>query len=803
MNMKIYIGIWFMLLTLLAGCEDDFCGKPDAESGVEAGTIVFRVSSDLPAQIQTRVGEGKQSESLENVLVMVFDKAGQLVNKVYQQLTVDNHSVSLYLTAADGQVAYALCNLPEGDEKVAELIKPMDASVPFTLDQLKAQYTEVRLPDGVYAGKHVMSGSEPLELTALGMLKPEYAITVKRLTAQFNFTILFQPDRPADRFAVGEVMIHNVPKGSMLLDGGGVGEENSWGYHHAENPLLDSLDICQADYSYRISVSQADRSKQFFQKQRLDFERIQGPLGENNSYTSSFKMFENRQGRVYDDVANWKNLSGLIGQGQDDVGSLGYEDLYRYYQQINKRGLAGTTRSELDKSKIFKRNEGINRGKYTVNETEQGFKYATYLTVRGVYTKKNVVGQDEPIDVIYYVYLGHDNYKDFNVCRNHTYNYTLRIFDVEKTDTRVDAKPIGGLSIWGNFDEVLDAHPNVTQTLIYAPDTWTVRVKDPDQTPWLEVSTSAQYKPRKVGSIPSSDQASFVLKGESGLHYLYIHTDEYIPPLNNPHDNDRIQPREGVLQFISSNGEVLERTIKQYPAQMVIRKWFATDKARTVQDTFYVERILEKKNMQWGFHHYWCFKLDEVMTFDLNSNWNGLRFTRTLYDVGMNGDKWGIDPAWPDGKIPTDIAVGYALAKNRDRNGNGKIDYNEIVWYLPCYGELQAIAGHINEGSKHYPVEFTKTVDVDWKMDSYNFVSSTPSSSDKAGITTGFTWAVLYSPNLKKNGKTKVEMRSRFFNVICARQYNGWQGPDTGTTGGTVKPDENWNEDEEEIMGKK
>ena len=49
----------------------------------------------------------------------------------------------------------------------------------------------------------------------------------------------------------------------------------------------------------------------------------------------------------------------------------------------------------------------------------------------------------------------------------------------------------------------------------------------------------------------------------------------------------------------------------------------------------------------------------------------------------------------------------------------------------------------------------------------------------------------------------KVERRSRFYNVICARRYNGWQGPNTDETGGNIDIDDDWNEDEEEIMGKK
>lgn len=72
----------------------------------------------------------------------------------------------------------------------------------------------------------------------------------------------------------------------------------------------------------------------------MEFEIVKGE-GTPDSYTASFKMFENRQGRVYDHSDNWENLKGLIGRDDAEAQKYGYEDMYCYYQQINKRGLAG------------------------------------------------------------------------------------------------------------------------------------------------------------------------------------------------------------------------------------------------------------------------------------------------------------------------------------------------------------------------------------------------------------------------------------------------------------------------------
>ena len=332
--MKRYIYIlWIMFVALLSGCDDNFDkGNSNPGEGVKEGMITFCFSTEEAPVIVTRANGSEQEESLENVLVMVFNKDGELLNKVYQQLTVDNYSVNIYLTSGPDQSIYALCNLPEGDETTTLIEKES-----ITLSELKQQYTTILNPEGAYGGKHTMSGSIPLELTSNGLLKRVYTVPVRRLTAQLNFNVSFEPTKAGEQFAVGEMFLYNIPKGSMLLDGGGADSvEGDWGYHHKDN-LLDSLDICAGDYSYVVATDKMNRSGQFFKEgKRLEFEIVKGE-GTPDSYTSSFKMFENRQGRVYDHSDNWENLKGLIGRDDAEAQKYGYEDMYRYYQQINKR----------------------------------------------------------------------------------------------------------------------------------------------------------------------------------------------------------------------------------------------------------------------------------------------------------------------------------------------------------------------------------------------------------------------------------------------------------------------------------
>ena len=47
------------------------------------------------------------------------------------------------------------------------------------------------------------------------------------------------------------------------------------------------------------------------------------------------------------------------------------------------------------------------------------------------------------------------------------------------------------------------------------------------------------------------------------------------------------------------------------------------------------------------------------------------------------------------------------------------------------------------------------------------------------------------------NGEKEIGMRSRYYNVICARRHNAWRGDQTGTAGGDIGLDDAWDEEEE------
>ena len=749
MKLQTYI---LLLLSILAfsACEDDFETGISSE-GLTEGMITIRLEQEKGNDIMTRADAGEDS-AIENVLLLLFDESGKLTNKAYQELIEDNNSVSIYMTAVQGQTLYALCNVPE-DADVLE------ASVEsnYTLTQLQGEDITIKDPEGAYTGKYVMSGDTEIELIN-DQLKREYTVKVKRLTAKLDFDIQFAPTNAGDNFLIHGVFVHNIPMGSKLLEAP----------HFLEDGVTpDTLNVCVEDYTY--ASAEGDRKNRYYEGDSLRIDYTESAEG----YNASFQMFENRQGGLEDKEEYWSRLIGL-----KDVteGAAPYPDLYRKYQQIEKRGLA----------------------------IQYKFDYATYLSIHGVYQKASGAAYN----VIYYVYLGKDNYKDFNICRNNHYIYQIRIYDVDKTDTRVIANQMDELAVYGNFEDILDAHPNVTQALLYSANAWKVRVANPDETPWLEVSTSARYIPNIAGQH-KADAATFTLEGNGGLQYFYIHTDEFVPyqekpgEILSPQANYPDSPyRTG--KIICESGDVKQEIeIKQYAAQLVICHInYDIHTMKEVLDTFYVERVLEQKNLSWGFDHYWSLITDDLIA---AGQWDGLANTRRLYEAATQGDKYDIESAYPDG-IPSDIALGYAINKNRDRNGDGKITYDEIVWYLPAANEMQAVYGHNivsgvsaeDAGDYYMDGENVGKIVLDTDVTG-NFHTSSPSVADPAGITPGRSYYVDMS-----SGKKAIGLRSRRYNVLCARRKPGFFGnPNENTgVGGSVGNNPNWNEDEEQIMDK-
>lgn len=741
------INLWvFILLTWMwTGCKEDSLSLPGDGTG-KAGEVMMEFVAPNTDVLETRATDDPAGDNrLENVLVFAFNTDGACVAKQWTYLNGAN-KMAMYLPMGV-QTLKAAANLLHPEE-VMERVN--------SLTDLEREAVTVIVPDGAYKGKYVMTGKGEPNQTSRSK-RDFYTFNMKRLAAQFNVDVVFKPVVTTDKFMLSEISLHSIPNGSWLLPRTSekvpgetkMGDTASQTDAQALVVTADGGD--KADYVYH--EQEMAMARNFFDETVLQWEKstLQGGLAK-----TGFSLFENRRGTLSlaekDKPINWPKLENKGPQAFDR------------YAQFEKKQLAA----------------------------KAGFTHATYLKLKGVYQ----TGVNK-FETTYYVYLGKDAYSDFNVERNTRYNMIVTIQAMDKADSRIDKITLNDMKVYYNEAQVVDAHFNAVQTLLYAPGAWEMWVEEADEHPWLELSTSAAYVPQPLGDDKPSaadkeldfykkGYATSHLKGKVGMQYIYVHTDEYVPPVSNLNAN-LSEPREARVGYRCKDESGRFKptkyfTVKQYPAQMaVLHIKYDVHTMKEVCDTFYVERILEKKNLQWGFLNYWSFVTDDLIA---AGTWDGLANTRRLYDVALKGDKWGVDPAYPSGVIPSNVGLRYVIDKNRDRNGNEKIDYNEIVWYMPAIKELQALQKALVNGQ----------VDFDGKND--YFFTSTPSSADPNGFTTGFAYYVKM-----QNGKRGISRRDSEYNVIALRRKNAWKGPESAGGNGTVDKDPSWNE-EENIMPK-
>ncbi len=735
-----YLSVLSLTLLALSSCGEDRIGGDD----VMESKVTIALSGSAPSVITTRAAS--ETETIENVVVFVFGADGSKNSGFVQTSSENIQYIDVYLNETKDYSVYAVCNYPDPDA----LLESVDA-----LTDLQGKKLTISVADGAHPGHYVMTGHSTVATIKASIAAGKTAkIPVYRLAAHLNITIKVDTSMDDDNggdggeFKLANVYICNVPRGSYLLRS----SEDESG--------TDISGGCTSDYTYNVS---ADKMRaNYFGSCLLSTQEESGKI------TAEFDLFENRRGSITDLDANWPELDGLKAHGK-----------YKYYKQLYKRNRAIDYPGYINQIPISQ-----DVSNETLEEDERvkagQFYNATYLRIDGVYQRTNGV----TYETSYYVYLGEDNYKDFNIRRNYWYNHEITIKAQDSYDHRVTGKLLGGLTVYASLDDALDAHCNVVKALMYAPEDWTVSVKDPDNTPWLEVSKSAIYKPRLLGQTATDYDAAFSISGTSGLVYFYIHTDDYIPDIDKPQQNYGVPTRTGTIVCKSKN-ETQELTVEQLPAQLVILDIkFDLLTFGVVRDTFFIERKLEEKYMPWGFYHYWSFETDNMIS---TGTWDGLSNTRRLYNVGLYGQKKSngdqlIAPAYPDGLL-LEHAIGYIVQKNRDRNGNGKIDYDEIMWYWPATKELK----QIYESKEYLSFEGSET----------QFHASTPSGADPEGVTPGLSYSVKMS-----DGKTHIVLRDRKYNVIACRRKGAWRGPGDENAGGGVTIDTDWDDGDEVIIPK-
>ena len=793
-------------LLALAACQDDL--SLPAPGGSTEGMREIVLQQPVPQEIETRA-EGSSPYNdpseyrVENVILFAFDGQGTLLNKPVQQSVTEAgtnseqhqlYKVRTYLPAGAKQL-YAVCN---HDADLIAIVK--------NLTDLQAQTLAISAMEEAFKGIYVMEGMTTELTPANGQ---NITIPLTRLAAKQSFTIVFDPDEKGDQFKVSRILVRNIPKVSNLLDLP-MGENQFDGYIQHPVTSADQLTNWTADAVWAKAINE-DYAANYLPETEVEFEK--GTTDRHESYTFSFNLFENRRGGVTADAMD--AALGISDRTPDEKATV---------RELYKRQVADPEADEIAAPV-----EGIG----DLHRDE--FDYATYVVIEGAYQ----TGSNN-FEAKYYVYLGSNNYGDFNVVRNHHYEYTVTIRACDDMDTRVWAHNVNAPTFLTSTAP-FDAFYNARQVVLSSGGPWEVYVENPDETPWLEISTSPTYRARPLGTTTAdNDYASFRISDNGGVYNLYIHTDEYVPDITDPSQNDDFPPRVGTICYHRTDGvgDLQRYTVIQYPAQMVVIEAWDIALAKKVTHQFFISRFPQEKYLPWGFENFWNMTLDNLISTGL---YNGLSNTRKEYASALYGDRnsdsrqaredaGDILPLtdtdddlaghqnacyWEDTEpdtegwqntnlkedVPTDIALGYALNRNRDRNNSGHIDYNEILWYLPSTMQMEGVyeALHPESGTSNLYGEYVyDEEDENGEPTGHylplsvsgNFWTSTPSVSDAGGITPGRAYYVDMN-----EGDRLIGLRDQAFKVLVCRDAEGWLGPDNA--GGSITPgnDENWESD--------
>ena len=745
---KIYpVLILFTALLSATSCmKEEFSAICPEEEGA-----VLHFSPEGMFAVETRTAPphmGKPECKVEFVTVFVFDDAtGNLLAVQSSEMDYPDNELRMMLPQGKALDIHTVCNAQDWIETVANRT------------ELENKVIEVTRYDDVFKGKYMMYGSKKVSATEAASKNTAITIFVKRLGSHITFDIKFSPDNTTDRFYLTEIFAYNLPKKSnlqarTLSDGSEFNRDASDAVHQQRDltSVNDTLVFRQANYFGGVRLTVTNPGK--------------------DHYETDFFQFENRRGSLNEDPKWFEMLP--------DADPL-----------------------KPQRQQIFKAKYG-----------DSLFTFATYIDIKGTYVTNGSAGE-ETIDAKYRVYLGSSNDRDFNVRRNGNYHYALTIRACDEIDTRVECEKITHPQLSPTFQMPLDAHYNSVKCFMYAPGDWELYVENPDEHPWLEISFSSNYKPHIAGQPLTEDCAVTRMEGKGRkLEYFYIHTDEYVPYLNgldeslNDDAEESLALREGTIILkkkatADSPEEITRIPVTQRPGQVVkltIKEPFHDTRVRY----YYVESILEKKNLPWGFET--C--IDPILMIETNLGWwDGLANTRKLYQSALDPDLFGGDPGYynptkgdwrndPSIKVPETIALGYALTKNRDRDGNGRIDYDEVVWYMPAADEMYEILRVLDQKN----IWFENAGDKFWTSQAF---------SGGSDVLNGRSYYIKTKEhfenkgNILRRGSYHFAMRDRNYNVLCVRLAKEcWQGNPDGSIGGNVSTDETWNEEEEIMPGK-
>lgn len=336
--------------------------------------------------------------------------------------------------------------------------------------------------------------------------------------------------------------------------------------------------------------------------------------------------------------------------------------------------------------------------------------YATYVVIKAMYYDK-IVGKS--MMVRYKVFLGKNNSDDYNIERHKLYTYNVTITGITETDVTVDSR----VNVTETFlmdiryADRLDAHFEYRPLKISTFTGYTrIEILNTDGTD-LTAPTSSWLKFSKLDTYPNNDDV--IVDADNALktietidhtgsdptvldtYWRYLYANENITGSDRSillrvtaTDENDISALKDPTKSITIDKIITQKTIS------ILGRFGGTTDSTSADEYLYSQNLgvehfeenalvfrnedqnLAQTAMPWGFKN--------IVT-GVNAKDYGLPNTKTLVarsDYGITGI---YNPVY------NTFAARYCYEKNRDINGNGRLDDSEIVWYLPAQNQLMAV----------------------------------------------------------------------------------------------------------------
>lgn len=658
--MKRYKYIWSACLSILLlaiSCTDEEMGKRvEVVEGLPV-TVKMKVSSAPIEEIQTKAA------SSPDLYIFLFDATGNRVEtspSYFTSISGGEGNITFETTTGSRKI-YAIANLSVNNLSVSkdelDKIQTLKGLQSLTVSMEKNSVSNLDgnfMLSGFWAASNSATDAVECAIDTDGRLTPtgsintsdgkatdgNYEIKLKRLQSEINFVVNTQSQD--DKFTLTSYQIVNIPEASKLIES----EDATTSAVFATNVLKDM---------------------------------------NSGGKSFTFHMFENK----------YKNV----------------ETCTEYESRE-----ASPTMNTQNHATI-------------INDWTNAPTNSTYVVLKGHYSGKaaydsdgkQLIGETTQVeaDVTYYIHLGYTegNAKDFSSLRNKRYTYNVKVAGVDKiileVTTEDDTPGAQGDVYFSTGQNVLtnDCHygsilmkfakadlvKEDVQIKILVKSNLTSGFEEKDLK-WLTF-VKMEGTPQKAALYPGKDK---VISAEEFMKqltafsqesansdascYYTCFVNEYYPIDTNVNWKQYVNlPEDRIAQIIcrqqtGNDSRIIDAAyiIRQHP----ILSFYNIDKVETA----------------WGVE--WTNEVTNTMKINNKDYEIGLPYGTPKFSPNSDTDgrsnmlaEIGTDQSWYDkatyanatdyeGNLHTAYAA--CMQRNRDENGNGKIDPVEVKWYLPA-----------------------------------------------------------------------------------------------------------------------